>query len=101
MGPAEHERISGLAERICRAMLESERTEGLPTRDILTALPLAIARYLAITMQGADRRHQLAAAEATLRHLGRSLLSTSYDRAAIGKMCGGSIAPENAPQARS
>ena len=81
-------------------MLESAKTEGLPIRDILNAFPLAIAQYIAVTMQGGNRRHQFAAAEAILRQLGLNFLSASYDRAGIGNMFGCGNASEDAPEAQ-
>jgi hypothetical protein len=88
------ERSSRLAERICLAILEGRAAEGLTDRDILAAVPSAIARYIAITFQAADRHHRLAAAEAIFRYLGRTLLSIGYDQPTIGRMLGCSDAAE-------
>ena len=92
---AEDDRISGLADRVCRAMLDGGESRRPPMRDMLPALTLAIARCIAIAMRGDDRRHQLAVAEAMLRQLGRGLLSASYDRAALEGMFGRSVAAED------
>jgi hypothetical protein len=81
------ERSAKLAERICLAILESHGT-GFSSRDVFGAVPLAIARYVSITAPSADRSQQFAAAEAIFRHLGRSLLSLSYDRARIDELFG-------------
>ena len=84
----ETERSAKLAERICLAILESHDTDRFSSREVFGAVPLAIARYVCTTMQSAERAHQIAAAEAIFRHLGRSLLSLSYNRARIGEMFG-------------
>ena len=84
----ETERSAELAERICLAILEGQGAKRLSTRDLFGAVPLAIARYVSITAPFADRSHLFAAAEAIFRHLGRSLLSLSYDRARIDEMFG-------------
>jgi hypothetical protein len=80
------ERSSRLAERLCLAILESKADDRLSNWDIFAAVPLAIARYIASTVQAGDRYHRVAAAEAIFRHLGRTLLSVSYDRAMLGSM---------------
>ena len=84
----EAERSAKLAERICLAILESHDTDRFLSRDVFGAVPLAIARYVSMTAPSADRSQQFAAAEAIFRHLGRSLLSLSYNRARIGEMFG-------------
>jgi hypothetical protein len=76
----EDERITWTVERICQVIWDWQSREPLPTCDMVMALPLAIAQYIAVTTPGGDRRRQLAAAEAVLRQLGRSCLSASYDR---------------------
>jgi hypothetical protein len=77
------ERITEVAQRFCQAVVDGGMARLLTPQDLLAALSLAIARYISITMPDGDRRHQIAAAEALLRHLGRGLLSASYNRAAI------------------
>jgi hypothetical protein len=84
--PLGTERSAELAERICLAILESHGTDRFSSRDLFGAVPLAIARYVSITAPSTDCSHQFAAAEAIFRHLGRSLLSLSYDRARIDEM---------------
>ena len=76
----EDERITWTVERICQVIRDWQCREPLPTCDMVIALPLAIAQYIAVTTPGGDRRRQLATAEAVLRQLGRSCLSASYDR---------------------
>ena len=76
-------RITELADRFCQAVVDGGTAQLLTTQDLLAALPLAIARYIGIVTPGGDRHRQIAAAEALLRHLGRGLLSASYDRATI------------------
>lgn len=85
MGPVwpQTERITEVAQRFCRAVVDGGTARLLTPQDLLAALSLAIARYISISMPGGDRHHQIAAAEALLRHLGRGLLSASYDRATI------------------
>ena len=80
------ERNARLAERICRAIVESKAADGLSDRDVFATVPWAIARYIAITLRTADRRHQFAAVESIFRHLGRTLLSAGYDPATIESM---------------
>jgi hypothetical protein len=82
MRPAD-ERITWTVERICQVIWDWQSREPLPTSDMVMALPLAIAQYIAVTTPGGDRRRQLATAEAVLRQLGRSCLSASYDRARL------------------
>jgi hypothetical protein len=82
------ERSSRLAERICFAIIEGKAAEGLSDRDILAAVPSAIAQYIAITLQEADQHHRLAAAEVIFRHLGRILLSVGYDQTTVRCMLG-------------
>jgi hypothetical protein len=79
----EDERITWTVERICQIICDWQSREPLPTPDMVTALPLAIAQYIAMTSLGSDRRRQLAIVEAVLRQLGRSCLSASYDRARL------------------
>ena len=79
----EDERITWTVDRICRVIWDWQSREPLPTCDMVTALPLAIAQYIAVTTPGSDRRRQLATVEAVLRQLGRSCLSASYDRARL------------------
>jgi hypothetical protein len=76
----EDERITWTVERICQVIWDWQSHEPLPTCDMVMALPLAIAQYIAMTTPGGDHRRQLATAEAVLRQLGRSCLSASYDR---------------------
>ena len=78
----EDERITWTVERICQVIWDWQSREPLPTPDMVMALPLAIAQYIAATTPG-DPRRQLATAEAVLRQLGRSCLSASYDRARL------------------
>ena len=77
------ERITELVDRFCQAVADGGTARLLTPQDLHAALPLAIARYISITALGGDRHHQIAAAEALLRHLGCGLLSASYDRATI------------------
>ena len=77
------ERIAEVAQRFCRAVVDGGTARLLTPQDLLAALSLAITQYISITMPGGNRYHQIAAAEALLRHLGRGLLSASYDRATI------------------
>ena len=76
----EDERITWTVGRICQFISDWQSREPLPTGDLVMALPLAIAQYIAMTTPGGERRRQLATAEAVLRQLGRSCLSASYDR---------------------
>jgi hypothetical protein len=91
--PVDRERSSELAESIRLAILEVARRNRLSTRDVFGAVPLAIARFVSTTAHATDRSHQIAAAEAIFRHLGRGLLSLSYDRAMIAEM----FEPADAP----
>ena len=79
----EDERITWTVERICQFISDWQSREPLSTCDMVMALPLAIAQYIAMTTPGGERRRQLATAEAVLRQLGRSCLSASYDRARL------------------
>jgi hypothetical protein len=91
----EEERITWTVERICQVILDWQSREPLPTRDMVTALPLAIARYIAVTAPAGDRQRQLAMAEAVLRHLGRTCLSASYDRPRLSNIFDRRIAGPN------
>jgi hypothetical protein len=82
----EDERIAWTVERICQLILDWQSREPLTTSDMVMALPLAIAQYIAMTTPAVDRRRQLATAEAVLRHLGRTCLSASYDRARLSRI---------------
>ena len=88
----EDERITWTVERICQVIWDWQSREPLPTFDLVMALPLAIAQYIAATTPDGDPRRQLAAAEAVLRQLGRSCLSASYDRARLSRVLSRSTA---------
>ena len=94
--PLDRARSFELAESIRLAILEVTRRNRLSNRDIFGAVPLAIARYVS-TADAANHSHQIAATEAIFRHLGRGLLSLSYDRATITEIL--EQMPANAPGA--
>ena len=93
--PLDRARSFELAESIRLAILEVIRRNRLSDRDIFGAVPLAIAGYVSTTAHATDRSHQIAAAEAIFRHLGRGLLSLSYDRAMITEIL--ELTPASAP----
>jgi hypothetical protein len=82
MGP-QSERTAELAQSICRAVLDGGRAWLPGPQDWAAVLPLAILRLIGMVTAHEDCARQVAAAEALLRHVGRALLSASYDRAAI------------------
>jgi hypothetical protein len=91
------ERVAELAHQFCKAVVDSETTRLLTPQDLLAALPLAVARYIGISMPGANRPRQVASAEALLRYLGRGLLSASYDHVAMAGLFEGSASADGQP----
>jgi hypothetical protein len=94
MGTAQYNRILDIAERICTALVAGRDDDPVRIQEILFALPLSVAYFVAVTLQSHKRDDQLAAAAAMLQQLGRNFLAASEDEASLARIfeCG-DIAP--------
>ena len=90
MNSSERNRILDLAARISTAMVAGKGDDPVRIQEILSALPLSVAYFIAVIMHSYKTDDQLAACVAILQQLSRHFSEASEDHAFLAKVfqCG-------------